>query len=95
MATNKHFFYVLRCKDDSLYAGYTNDLTKRIRLHNEGKGAKYTRGRGPVELVFSKEFPSKPEAMRAEYRFKQLTRPTKLEIIEKESDFFDVAAEEL
>ncbi|PLS15104.1 endonuclease [Bacillus sp. M6-12] len=95
MAMNKHFFYVLRCRDGSLYAGYTNDLSKRISLHNAGKAAKYTRGRGPVELVFSKEFPSKTEAMKAEYRFKQLRRPIKLEFIEKESDFFNVAAEEL
>ena len=46
MENKEHYFYVLSCKDGSLYAGYTNDLQRRIRLHNEGKGAKYTRGRG-------------------------------------------------
>ena len=54
MENNEHYFYVVSCKDGSLYAGYTNDLKRRIKLHNEGKGAKYTRGRGPVRLVYSK-----------------------------------------
>ncbi len=54
MENKEHFFYVLSCKDGSLYAGYTNDLERRVRLHNEGKGAKYTRGRGPVKAYFLK-----------------------------------------
>ena len=51
MENNTHYFYVLTCKDESLYGGYTNDLKRRIMLHNEGKGAKYTRGSGPVKLT--------------------------------------------
>ena len=47
-----HFVYILRCADDSLYTGYTNDIDKRVDVHNKGKGAKYTRGRRPVRLVF-------------------------------------------
>lgn len=74
---NNHYFYVLHCKDDSLYAGYTNNLERRIKLHNEGKGAKYTRGRGPVELVFAKSFANKSDALKAEYAFKQWKRSKK------------------
>ena len=62
------------------YAGYTNDLEKRIKLHNEGKGAKYTRGRAPVKLIYYESFATKREAMQAEYRFKQLTKKKKLNI---------------
>ncbi len=50
METNKHYFYVLECQDESYYAGYTNNLEHRVKVHNQGKGAKYTRGRTPVEL---------------------------------------------
>ncbi|PLT32633.1 GIY-YIG nuclease family protein [Bacillus sp. V5-8f] len=94
MGKNEHFFYVLSCKDGSLYAGYTNNLEKRIHLHNEGKGAKYTRGRGPVELVYYETFSTKNEAMRAEYRFKQLDKKAKLNYIEKGVDPGHVAAKE-
>ncbi|NEU03034.1 GIY-YIG nuclease family protein, partial [Escherichia coli] len=48
METNNHFFYVVKCKDNSWYAGYTNDLHKRVKTHNDGKGAKYTKVRRPV-----------------------------------------------
>jgi putative endonuclease len=95
MEKNEHFFYVLRCRDNSLYAGYTNNLEKRIKLHNEGKGAKYTRGRGPVELVYHEEFATKTEAMQAEYRFKQLQKEEKEKYIVKEDVTLHVAAEEL
>lgn len=74
---NEHLFYVLECSDGSYYAGYTNDLEKRIRTHNEGKGAKYTRAKLPVRLVYQESYETKPEAMRAEYRFKQLARAAK------------------
>lgn len=89
---NSHFFYVLHCRDGSLYAGYTNDLEKRVKAHNEGKGAKYTRGRGPVELVFSRSFSEKGEAMRAEYEFKQWSRKKKDEFLMKETGGTYVAA---
>ncbi|MDN4608872.1 GIY-YIG nuclease family protein [Sporosarcina highlanderae] len=74
---NEHFFYVLECKDGTYYAGYTNDLEKRVRVHNEGKGAKYTRARIPVRCIYMESFETKREAMRAEYQFKQLTRNAK------------------
>ena len=72
-----HIFYVLECKDGSYYAGYTNDLVKRMKKHNEGKGAKYTRARKPVRCIYYELFESKEEAMRAEYAFKQLSRKQK------------------
>jgi putative endonuclease len=68
---NEHYFYVLLCRDGSLYAGYTNHLDRRVKQHNEGKGAKYTRGRGPVKLLYSKAYETKSEALKAEYAFKQ------------------------
>ncbi|WP_424161064.1 GIY-YIG nuclease family protein [Bacillus amyloliquefaciens] len=83
METNSHFFYVLLCNDNSLYAGYTNDLQKRLKAHNEGKGAKYTRARRPVSLCHAESFGTKREAMQAEYRFKQLTRKKKEQYIEE------------
>lgn len=77
METSKHYFYVLECKDESYYAGYTNNLERRVKMHNEGKGAKYTRGRTPVELIYYETFESKTKAMQAEYHFKQLSRENK------------------
>ncbi|QTD40216.1 GIY-YIG nuclease family protein [Sporosarcina sp. Te-1] len=72
-----HVFYVLECKDGSYYAGYTNDLERRIQAHNEGKGAKYTRAKRPVRCIYFETFDNKREAMQAEYRFKQLSRMEK------------------
>lgn len=95
MAASEHYFYVLLCADGSYYGGYTNDLERRVRLHNEGKGAKYTRGRGPVELVFAQPFKTKTEAMQAEYRFKQLTRVKKEEFLARKGGDSDAAAEKL
>lgn len=73
----EHFFYVLECRDSSYYAGYTNDLERRVRVHNEGKGAKYTRAKLPVQCIYYETYEDKREAMRAEYKFKQLTRSQK------------------
>lgn len=70
--------YVLRCKDGSLYCGITNDLTRRVRQHNEGSGARYTRGRGPVKLLKSWPMEGKSAALKAERAFKRLTRSMKL-----------------
>lgn len=72
-----HLFYVLECKDGSYYAGYTNDLERRVRVHNEGKGAKYTRAKRPVRCIYHESFDTKREAMQAEYQFKQLKRSEK------------------
>lgn len=74
---NSHFFYVLECGDRSYYAGYTNDLEKRVRTHNEGKGAKYTRAKLPVHCIYHEKYDTKRAAMQAEYQFKQLTRQAK------------------
>jgi putative endonuclease len=74
---NNHYFYVLKCNDQTYYAGYTNNLQKRVETHNAGNGAKYTKPRLPVECIYYEIFPSKQEAMRAEYAFKQLTRKKK------------------
>ena len=78
----KNVTYILKCNDNSLYTGWTNDITHRLKMHNEGKGAKYTRGRGPVELVYLEEFETKQEAMSREAKIKRLTRKGKLLLIE-------------
>lgn len=83
---DKHYFYVLECADASLYAGYTNDLERRVAQHNAGKGAKYTRCKRPVKCVYYEIFASKQEAMRAEYAFKQLKRSEKLKYIGREKN---------
>ncbi|CAH2717121.1 hypothetical protein BACCIP111895_04311 [Neobacillus rhizosphaerae] len=95
MENSDHYFYVLTCADDSLYGGYTNNLERRIRMHNEGKGAKYTRGRGPVKLTYYKGYENKSDALRAEYHFKSLPRKKKLEFLLSETGDEDVAAEKL
>ena len=69
--------YVLRCADGTLYCGITNDLLRRIARHNLGKGARYTRGRGPVQLVRSWLAADKSAALKAEHAFKRLTRTQK------------------
>lgn len=75
------FVYIVCCsKDNSLYTGITNDLGRRIKQHNEGKGAKYTRGRGPVSLIKFWTFPTKGEALSFEYKVKQLSRDEKLKL---------------
>lgn len=73
--------YILRCADGTLYTGWTNDLNRRLLAHNAGTGAKYTRPRRPVTLVYQEQFPSKQEAMRREWEIKQLTRAQKLLLI--------------
>jgi predicted GIY-YIG superfamily endonuclease len=73
--------YILRCADDTLYTGITNNLEKRIKQHNEGKGAKYTRGRGPVALVKSFTCNSKGEALKLEHHIKQLSKEEKLNYV--------------
>ena len=74
--------YVVRCSDGTLYTGVTTDLDRRLHEHNVTKrGAKYTRTRRPVELVWSKEFKNRSEAQSAEYGFKKLLHKDKLEII--------------
>ena len=76
-----HFTYLLRCADGTLYGGYTTDLQKRLAAHNSGKGAKYTRGRGPVEVMYTECFPSRSDASKREAVIKRLSRMDKLELI--------------
>ena len=83
---NKHYFYVLECSDTSYYAGYTNNIEKRIATHNAGKGAKYTKTRMPVTCIYFEEFDTKQEAMRKEYAFKQLTRAQKIQYMRSNDD---------
>ena len=77
-----YYTYMVKCSDGSLYTGYTNDLDKRIRAHNDGKGAKYTKSRRPVELVYFEEHIAKEEAMSREWHIKQLKRSQKEKMIE-------------
>ena len=76
------FVYMLRCKDGSLYTGWTNDLEHRLAMHSSGRGAKYTRGRGPLELVYSEELPDKEAALRRECAIKKLRREHKLALLQ-------------
>lgn len=91
MTEVKAYMYVLECADKTLYTGYTTDLKRRLKVHNEGKGAKYTRARLPVKLIYQECFTSKQEAQSAEAYFKQKTRQQKLNYIKlhKFSDELD------
>ncbi len=73
--------YLVQCADGSYYCGWTNQMDKRLKAHNEGKGAKYTRGRRPVRLVYQEAFPTKEEAMRREAAIKRLSRKEKEQLI--------------
>ncbi|MEF2954650.1 MAG: GIY-YIG nuclease family protein [Blautia sp.] len=77
------YTYMLKCKDGSLYTGWTTDLDKRVACHNAGKGAKYTRARRPVELVYFEQFQTREEAMRRECEIKKLSRKQKEELIKQ------------
>jgi len=81
----KFYTYLVECVDGSLYCGFSTDLNKRVATHNAGKGAKYTRSRLPVKLVYSEEHQDKSVAMQREYAIKQLTRQQKLELIRSNS----------
>ncbi|MDE5416012.1 GIY-YIG nuclease family protein [Alkalihalobacillus sp. MEB203] len=85
---------MIRCQDDSLYTGYTNNIERRIQMHEAGKGAKYTRGKGPFVLEFCQEYLTKKEAMQSEYAIKQLSKRDKERLIQ-EGKLNDVAAKEL
>ena len=89
--TGANYCYLLRCRDGSLYAGWTNDLDRRVRAHNSGRGAKYTRSRRPVELVYAERFETRREAMRREQELKAMTREQKLELIRADGRLHDVS----
>lgn len=77
-----NYTYILKCSDNTLYTGWTNDLEKRLKAHNAGKGAKYTKTRLPVEIVYYEVFEDKIDAMKREYAIKQLSRKEKLKLIQ-------------
>lgn len=76
-----NYVYILKCSDNTLYTGWTSNLENRIKVHQSGKGAKYTRGRLPIELVYYEKFEDKILAMKREYEIKQLSRSDKLKLI--------------
>ena len=83
MIFKNHCCYIVICGDNTLYCGYSNDVEKRVSNHNKGVGAKYTKTRLPVKLVYSECFDTKSDAMKREYQIKQLTRQQKLNLIKK------------
>lgn len=78
-----NYIYILKCSDNTLYTGWTNDLDKRFKMHSEGKGAKYTKGRLPVEIVYSEIFDNKSDAMKREYAIKKLSKLEKENLIKQ------------
>ena len=80
------YLYILRCGDGTLYTGITTDVEKRLEVHRSGKGAKYTRGRGPLELVYREECPDKSTALKREYAIKQLSKTEKENLIEMNNE---------
>lgn len=80
MAKTKHYIYIIECKDGTFYTGYTTDIKRRLKEHNSGDGAKYTRGRYPVKLRHQEVFSSRSQAQKREYQIKQLPREKKEEL---------------
>lgn len=80
-----NYTYILKCKDGTYYTGWTNNLEKRLQAHNDGKGAKYTKYRRPVQLIYYESFETKQEAMSREYAIKHLTRKEKEELIQHQA----------
>lgn len=78
-----NYTYILRCKDGSLYTGWTTDLENRLKMHNSGLGAKYTKGRGPCKLVYFETFDNKNDALKREYAIKKLPKEKKEELIKE------------
>ncbi len=76
-----YYVYLLRCRDDTLYCGYTNDVEKRVQTHNRGEGAKYTKTRLPVTLVYEEACDTKSQALKREWAIKKMTREEKLALI--------------
>ena len=80
------YTYILECADGSLYCGWTGDIDRRVAAHNAGKGAKYTRSRLPVRLVWHEEFATKEEAMSREWHIKHMSRKEKQKLTEQDYD---------
>ena len=80
-----NYTYILQCADGTLYCGWTNCLEKRLKAHNEGRGAKYTKSRRPVVLAYYEEFETKSEAMRREAAIKKLKREQKEALLKRQT----------
>ncbi|WP_429162322.1 GIY-YIG nuclease family protein [Desulfitispora alkaliphila] len=78
-----YFVYLLECSDGTLYTGYTNNINKRLATHNSGKGAKYTRSRLPVKIVYCEEHFTKSAALKREYIIRKMSRQKKEELVKK------------
>ena len=81
-----YFAYIMRCADGTLYTGYTDDIARREAVHNSGRGAKYTRSRLPVKMVYHESFATRSEAMKRECAIKRLLREQKLKLIADHSN---------
>jgi len=81
--SGKFYVYIVQCLDGTYYTGYTNDLENRLRLHNSGKGAKYTRSRRPVKLVWSRKYRFFRDAFLEEKRIQSLARQEKIELVDR------------
>ncbi len=81
-----YYVYLLQCRDNTLYCGYTNDIEKRLHTHSSGNGAKYTRSRLPVRLVYSESFSEKSDALKREAAIKKLSRKQKLALIKNDTN---------
>jgi putative endonuclease len=84
--TSLFYIYILKCSDNSLYTGYTDNLERRLKKHNQGKASKYTRSRLPVSIVYSEEHPDKSSAMKREIWIKSLSRENKIKLIQEATD---------
>ncbi len=82
-----NYTYIVRCADGTYYTGWTNHLEERVKTHNEGRGAKYTKSRRPVELVYYETFSSQAEAMSREWHIKHMSRREKEDLIRRKSIF--------
>ena len=82
---DKWYVYILRCGDETLYTGITTDVLRRLQMHRSGRGAKYTRGRQPLELVYTEVCKDHSQALKREWQIKQLSRAKKEKLIKKES----------
>jgi putative endonuclease len=85
MLNKKFFTYILLCANDKLYTGYTGDLNNRFTQHQTGKGSKFTKANKPIKYVYTMEYSTKFEAMKAEYRIKHLTREQKEKLINNQA----------
>lgn len=95
MQESQNITYILQCSDNTLYTGWTNNLKKRLKAHNTGQGAKYTRGRTPVKLVYAEVHESKHEAMSREVQIKRLTRKEKEALILSQQETLKMLPEDI